>query len=198
MGKGHAIKITRSRIGSDFLHVADDYFVRPAAEDFWRLEAAEGDQLVVARLVTDEAGMPQINEVGRSAVAAQVQFRRKPTIPDAYVSMALSRNDEVLLLDEAGNTYLLAEAAERRPHRRFANRRVEQWVLHLADIQTKMLADTTDERWAGYWRRFLQFLVQHGPVPLHPDNPLYRQLLTWMKNLFRVVALGEKLPEDEA
>lgn len=185
---GRQIRVAASRVGNEFLHVADEYFHRPAADDFWRLEASEGDNIVISRMIDDVDGAPQVDEVSRVATAARIPFRERPTQPDNYISIAISPADEVLLLDESYNTYRLAEVMTKGdPTNRFPHPEVAGPLRTIASAQGRMLKDEIDERWAREWRGFSEYLAAHGPIDLNPKNERFQSLLDLSRTLVRAV-----------
>lgn len=184
---GRSIKVAASRVGNEFLHVADDYFHRPASDDFWRLEASDDENMTISRLVDDGDG-PQVNEVERRATAAaRIAFRAAPKEPDNYSFLALSPGDDLLLLDGAFNTYRLAEVIAKDPHNRFPDPALEKPLRVMATVQSKMMKDAIDERWASEWRAFTDFLATHGPIQLSASDPYFKSLMDLQSALGRAV-----------
>lgn len=182
------IKIAKSRIGTDFRVISEDFLIRPASEDFWRLESEDEDNYHVSRVVSssDDGSVPDIRE-SLSRIATRVK-RIIPLdySPSEYKSIGISPKDEVLLLDDRGFTYDLGQAlgttkaSKVRVQIRERLKELNTVLSEARKLKPRELSDLFD------------FLAHHGPIELDSRSLIWRKLLNHIMGLTKVTKLSKR------
>lgn len=189
MSDGSKIRIASNRLSNgEFLHISDEYLIRPAEQDYWRLDATDGENLSVIRLVSDEHGTPQVFESPIDKTAARIKRVPTPyTPPKEWKSIAISPADDILLLDESGRTFLIIQKIlALRPELRPAPRIREFLSLLIQTVQA-MESSESDENWIREFASLANYLAQRGPISLDIKDPKYLNMEALLLRLYRQV-----------
>lgn len=165
------IRIALKRIGADFQQVSDDYLIRPAEQDFWRLESAGNGKAYVSRIVSSAEGedpTPDVFEVNREVArtAARVRtFSPAPlATPDIEMdSLGVGRDDEFVVLDKTGRPYPLTKSLN-SPYSGMMPRRTAEVLRLLVALVERILKSVSDQGWGREYKRLVDFLETKGPV----------------------------------
>ena len=193
----HKIQISHSRIVSgDFAVISDDYLIRPAKQDFWRLESKDGGDLVVTQIISssEEDGVPDILETGeRGIISAALHHNPKriadPGIAPEIKEFGLANDGLFVFLDTDGHTYKASEIIN-TPIFRSVGARLKQLMIQLEEVQNLILRDQDDTGWGPQYQALKSHLMRRGPIELE-GMPL-RSIQGLVDGLHRALSRSQK------
>lgn len=169
----HKIRIAEQQLATgEFTIISDEYLIRPAKQDFWRLDSKSGGELVVTRVVgsAEEDGAPDILETEcREVVSAQLRHNPNrladPGVVPQIQEVGLATDGLFVFLDEKGHTYQADKLVGTPPFRALGPR-LRELVAQLAEVQGTILVDSNDTGWGPQYQALSDFLTHQGPVAL--------------------------------
>lgn len=190
----HKIKIAKQQISNsgNFAIISDDYLIRPAQQDFWRLESDSNGGMTITRIISssEEDGVPDVFEVEtQSKIASSLRHNPNrladPGVLPQLREIGLAVDGLFVFLDDKGFTYPVDKILG-TPLYYTLNYRLKTLINQLVEIQKTLLGSTNDQGWASQYRAVSDLLLNRGPISIEGLD--FRRLQGQIEDLIKALA----------